>query len=115
MKTNIKKTSTSTIISVNGRLSFETQDDIRNEILNTVDQLKTDSIPKNLIFNLENLQFVGSSGISKFAETLKEANIRYNQMAKIANVGSEFEKIFRAYDLHEDIQFIEKSTKELEH
>ncbi len=47
---------------------------------------------KKVIFNLADLSFVGSCGISDLIETVK--NMQNNSLLKVCNLGSEFQTIF---------------------
>jgi anti-anti-sigma regulatory factor len=51
-----------------------------------------------IIFNLENLEFVGSSGISSFVQALKEFNLQAPSRPIYCNVKSEFKRIIKAFD-----------------
>ena len=66
MKTEIKKMGDTIIVKMDGVLDFETHGPLRENLSHLIEQTKTDSSSKNIIFNLENLEFVGSSGISSF-------------------------------------------------
>ncbi len=52
----------------------------------------------HILINLENLEFVGSSGISSFVQALKEFNLSAPSRPTYCNVKSEFKRIIRAFD-----------------
>ena len=54
---------------------------------------------------MENLEFVGSSGITQFIQTLKEFGSRTDQKARILKASSEFKKVMRAYDDEQTFEF----------
>ena len=114
MKTKIKQQGNIVVISMNGHLDFETSEPLKEDLTRIIDQSKTDSVPKKIIFNLENLEFVGSSGISSFVQTLKT----FNQMAPIrpryCNVRSEFQRIIKAYDNEEFFEFYDDEDSALQ-
>ena len=81
MKTKIKKLGDTIVVSMDGKLDFATNEPLKQDLTDLLDAemaksirkaKKTDSVPKKIIFNLEKLEFVGSSGISSFIQTLKE-------------------------------------------
>jgi anti-anti-sigma factor len=111
MKTQVKKTADAIIVSMDGKLEFETQDGIRHELTRIAQQTKKDSTPKKLIFNLEGLQFVGSSGISSFIQTLKDVNSLAAEKPRFCNVKSEFQKIIKAFDEENEFHFFESEEK----
>jgi anti-anti-sigma factor len=98
MKTNIKKAGDTIVVSMDGRLDFETNAPLREELSKLVRPNRTDSVPKKIIFDLENLEFVGSSGISSFVQTLKDFNASVAEKPKYCNVRSEFRRVMNAFD-----------------
>lgn len=107
MKTQIKKNGDTIIVSMDGRLDFETNLPLREELSKLVrqPQNKTDSVPKKIIFNLENLEFVGSSGISSFVQTMKEFNSQASNKPRYCNVKSEFRRVMKAFDESDGFEF----------
>lgn len=86
MKTSIRKDNRGIfVIDVQGNLT-----------INDVDQLKTICSQKlkkkKVLFNLKELSFVGSSGISVFYEALN--SLKETNSLKMCCVSSEFKKIF---------------------
>lgn len=112
MNTKIIKKGDTIIVSMNGRLDFETQEPLKNDLRRIMDQTqKTDSVPKKVIFDLQNLEFVGSSGISSFVQTLKDFNHHSPSRPKYCNVKSEFKKVMKAFDENDTFEFWENDDR----
>lgn len=107
MKTRIRKTEEAVIVSMDGHLDFETAEPLKHDLEHLINQLETDSIPKKIIFDLEQLEFVGSSGISNFIQALKAFNERAPERPSYQNVGSEFQRVIRAFDDEQIFNFEE--------
>jgi anti-anti-sigma factor len=105
MKTKINKVGDTVVISMDGKLDFEAQEPFRQDMSKLVKQTKTDSTAKKIIFNLENLEFVGSSGISAFVQTLKDFNSRAATKPRYCNVKSEFRRVMKAFDEEDLFEF----------
>ena len=82
------------IIHMRGDISYESTIPLRKEL---IDILKKNSNVE-ITLNMQNIDFVGSSGIGQFVETLKMLNQKKIR-AKVKNVSSEFIKAFQLYDL----------------
>ena len=111
MKTNIKKIGDTLVVTLDGKLDFETQEPLRQEMTRLVRRAETDSVPKKIIFNLENLEFVGSSGISSFVQTMKEVTDRAPVRPKYCNVRSEFRRVMKAFDEEEKFEFFDNEER----
>lgn len=111
MKTHITKTEDVIIVSMNGHVDFETYVPLREDLAKLADQVRANETPKQIIFNFENLEFVGSSGISSFIQTLKEFNAIVPSKPRYCNVKSEFRKIIRAFDEAELFDFYENEDR----
>lgn len=103
MKTSIKKQGDLVIVSMEGKLDFETHIPLREDLNRLIPEPqksapKQDSVPTKVIFNLENLEFVGSSGISSFVQTLKDFNAASEQKPRYCHVKSEFRRVIKAFD-----------------
>lgn len=105
MKAIIKKQGDTTIVSMDGKLDYETQEPFREQMAKFCRQNRTDSVATKIIFNLENLEFVGSSGISAFIQTLKDFNSQAQSRPRYAHVKSEFKRIIKAFDEEESFEF----------
>jgi len=116
MKTNIKKNGDTVVVSLDGTLDFETAAPFREDLAKIIRgpknaPVKTDSTPKKIIFNLENLEFVGSSGISSFVQTLKDFNRTSDVKTRYCGVKSEFRQIIKAFDESEAFEFFDNEDR----
>src|SRR4029078_11931911 len=107
MKTQIKKEGDTIVVSMDGWLDFEAQAPLREDLAKLTKQVSTDSLPRKIIFNFENLEFVGSSSISSFIQTLMEFNQVSLIKPRYCNVKSEFQQIIQAFDALEIFKFYE--------
>ncbi len=107
MKTTYREEGDIFIIDIEGFLDFESQEPLKRELHSMAGKLQTKAIAKDIIFNFKNLQFVGSSGISSFIATLRQFNLACPIRPKYCNVGSEFQKIMRAFDHEALFDFVE--------
>jgi anti-anti-sigma factor len=105
MKTRITRTKEATVIYMDGRMNYEEQDKLRVSMNRIVDEIKKDSVPKMLIFDMEGLDFVGSTGISCFVQTLQEVNQKSPIRPAYSHVSREFQQIIRAFDDSDQFQF----------
>lgn len=110
MKTQIRKTSRGVIVTIEGRLSYETTDTFRENFLS---RLMDESEGKQIIFDLGELHFVGSSGITKFVQALREFNLKSDMRPRYTNVRNEFKKIISAFDDENTFDFWESNERAL--
>jgi anti-anti-sigma factor len=111
MRTNIKKNGDTIVVSMDGKLDFETNVPLREDLGKLIRQTKTDTVAKKIIFNLENLEFVGSSGISSFVQTLKDFNSAAPNKPAYCNVKSEFKRVIKAFDETDAFEFFENEER----
>ncbi|MBC7386595.1 MAG: STAS domain-containing protein [Cryobacterium sp.] len=115
MKAQVKKVGNTIVVSVGGKIDYETQEPFKESLrkVATVAQSSalTDSTPTKVIFDMENLEFVGSSGITQFIQTLKDFGTHTDQKARILKASSEFKKVMRAYDDEETFEFSEENSQ----
>ncbi len=111
MKTHIKKKGDTLVVSMDGRLDFETHVPLREDLSKLLRNTKTDSVATKIIVNLENLEFVGSSGISSFVQTLKDFTTEAPTRPRYCNVRSEFKRIIKAFDEEELFEFFENEDR----
>lgn len=109
MRTQIKRQGDTIVVSMDGKLDFGTYVPLRENLGKLIQNHKmTDSAePTKIIFNFENLEFVGSSGISSFVQTLKEFNQSTPLKPRYCNVRSEFRRIIKAFDEAEAFEIFE--------
>jgi anti-anti-sigma factor len=111
MKTKIIRSGDTVTISIAGHLSFESQEPLKSNLHRLIDEARTDSVAKKVIVNLENLEFVGSSGISSFVQTLKEFNAKSPVKPRYCHVKSEFQKVIRAFDDDRAFEFYDDEDR----
>lgn len=81
-------------VHMEGGLDFENGLPLRKEL----EGLTQDNPSSTITLDLQSLEFVGSSGIGHFVETIRALNARRGQI-KLANVNNEFLRVFKLYDL----------------
>ncbi|WP_127716447.1 STAS domain-containing protein [Halobacteriovorax sp. HLS] len=80
-------------VHMEGGLDFENSMPFRREL----SSLMTENPLSTITLDLNRLDFVGSSGIGVFVETIKILNDKKKQI-KIANVKTEFMKVFKLFE-----------------
>ncbi len=80
-------------IHMRGGLDYENTVPLRDEL----EEMIRENPARQITLDMQGLDFVGSSGIGHFVETLKILNAKKGQI-KLANVRSEFMKVFKLYD-----------------
>jgi anti-anti-sigma factor len=75
------------IVNLIGKLDFESADSLKSRCLQTF-------VNQSVIFNLQKLNFVGSSGITPFLELLSALSKTSGAKFKICSVGVEFMRLF---------------------
>lgn len=98
MKANIlRDASGNIIVHMQGDLNYDHSLPLRNEL-----QSIAKSNPNSTItIDLGAIDFVGSSGICQFVETVKDLKENRKAQVSLSNVKPEFLKIFRLYSLNE--------------
>ena len=95
MKAKVRTDSSGDItIMMEGGLDFENSMPFRREL----EDITKDNPACKITLDLNRLDFVGSSGIGYFVETIKSLNDRKDQI-RLSNVRTEFLKVFKLYDL----------------
>ena len=94
------------VIHLKGRLSYEWADIFRANCIKHLTQLQYEKI----VFNLSQLSFVGSSGISEFLDTITELSANKSSEIKFCGVTNEFQRIFQISPL-KDIEIYENDKK----
>ncbi len=80
------------ILELEGHLDFETTLQFKQTCAELMDKHQTQKV----IFNMEKLKFVGSSGINQFIRVLKDFN-SLQEKPRYCRLSSEFQKVFKAY------------------
>ena len=107
MKAYVRKSENNIyIVDLKGEVDFASAEPFHETCINHLTQ-------KNIIFNLKDLNFVGSDGLSSFMDTLRE--LKKHSSLKFCCVGSEFMRFFNTYSetrdliIYEDEQSAEDS------
>ena len=80
------------ILELEGHLDFETTLQFKETTISLMAKNQTQKV----VFNLEKLKFVGSSGINQFIQVLKHFN-SLQEKPRYCRLSSEFQKVFKAY------------------
>ncbi len=107
MKARIKNNQDSIILYIDGKVDYETQDDVCVFINKTLAKNRKDETPKRVVVNLQNLEFVGSTGITQFVQNLKAIHTENHSAPKYCGVRSEFQKIIKAFDAENEFEFFD--------
>lgn len=113
LRTRVRVEGETTIIHVDGWLDYENQDALRQDLLHAVEasHSKRDSVAKKIVVNLENLEFVGSSGITSFVQTLAELGSGAELKPRYCNVKSEFRRMMTAFGDASSFEFFETEER----
>lgn len=82
-------------VHMDGGLDFENSLPFRREL----ESLTHENPSSQITIDMHNLDFVGSSGIGFFVETIQILNNKKDQI-RISNVKNEFIKVFKLFDLN---------------
>lgn len=107
MKVRIKNNPNTVVISLDGKIDYETQDGVCEFINKTIERNKKDQTAKNIVVNFSALEFVGSSGITQFVQSLKQIHHDTDVTPKYCGVRSEFQKIIKAFDEGNEFDFFD--------
>lgn len=107
MKAKIKQNAEAVILSLEGKIDYESQDDACAVINKAIQKNKTDETPKMILVSMKDLQFVGSAGITNFVEQLKKIHENTDVTPKYIGVKSEFQKIIKAFDRDNEFEFFD--------
>lgn len=95
MKANLERDAIGNIIvQMNGDLNYENARPFEKELREILEENPT----ADITLNMQNIDFVGSSGIGQFVNTLKRVNEEKTKV-RLSNVRAEFLKVFKLYDL----------------
>ena len=91
LKADILEKENLAIVSIEGKLSYENQEQLCLRISNLLNH------GKEVVVDMAGLDFVGSSGITSFLLALKKEE----RLPKFCNVSMEFQRIMAAYNIEE--------------
>ena len=95
------------VVNLSGQMDFESADALKAQCLKNFTE-------KNVIFNLRQLNFVGSSGITPFLQLLSEMQRTLGTRFKICSVSTEFMRLFdvgnvEGIEIYSNVDDAEKS------
>ena len=77
------------VVKLNGRLDFETTAPFRKTCMERL-------VREKVVFDLQNLNFVGSLGLKDFVDTMDQMAQKSGPGVRFASVSSEFRRLFEA-------------------
>lgn len=80
------------VVELKGRLDFETTEPFKKTCLERL-------LSEKVVFDLKNLNFVGSLGLKDFVDTLDHMRRQSRPGVKFCGVSSEFKRLFEASGL----------------
>jgi anti-anti-sigma factor len=89
MQANFAKRGDVVVVELKGRLDFESTAPFRRTCLEKL-------LSERVVFDLRDLNFVGSLGLKDFVETLDFMSQQSNAGVKFSGVSSEFRRMFEA-------------------
>ena len=108
MRAKMAKKKDVVVVSLSGRIDMEYAEPFRQACLTDIA-----ARGKNIVFNMEDLSFVGSNGITPFVRTIVDLVQSQNSTLKFCGVGAEFKKIFAASPL-QNIEVFENEDSAVE-
>lgn len=103
MEARFEKSEDVVIVHLKGRIRYESVDPFRVACMN---YLKNEKV----IFDLKDLNFVGSQGLGSFVQTMEELASQNERQLKFCSVSSEFQKIFQNSKVS-DIQILDDAPQ----
>lgn len=98
MKAQIMRDSTGNIVvQMQGDLTFDNSIPLREELYSIASRHPESEIH----INMSGLDFVGSSGISHFVETIKILKTNCRQEIVLSNINPDFVRVFNLYGMEE--------------
>lgn len=101
MEAKVLKVKGVTVVNLKGFIDVETAAPFRDACIKTFKSASQAAQGNKVVFNLEQLQFVGSNGIIPFVESLHDICDQETIEVKFCRVGSEFKKVFQASPLRD--------------
>ena len=103
MQAKIKKENSAFIIHLSGKVDFDSSEPFRKTILNHLND-------SDVVFNMRDLDFVGSNGITPFIDTLKTLCQGTRGRVRFCYLSSEFVRLFEASDIPFGVNFQDEVT-----
>lgn len=94
------------VVELKGKLDFETQAPFRRTCLEKL-------LSEKVVFDLRNLNFVGSLGLTDFVSTLEDMKKNSEPGIRFCGVGTEFRRLFEAsgFQAHDIFDNQEKAVQ----
>lgn len=89
-------------VQMKGGLDYENSIPLRDEL-----ELLARKGSTNITLDMMKVDFVGSSGIGTFVETIRSINNKYKNKIRLMNVSPEFVKVFKIYTKNDEELLIE--------
>lgn len=90
-RTSVSSQGNITILEFQGQLNFEAQQDLRDQYAELIVK------HENVVIDLSLLEFVGSSGVTNFIQTLRDLAAEKGRQPRFCNVPSEFKRLLEAF------------------
>ncbi|MEO0336496.1 MAG: STAS domain-containing protein [Pseudomonadota bacterium] len=98
MQAKVKKERDAFVIHLSGKVDFDSSEPFRSTLMNHIKGT-------NVVFNMKELDFVGSNGITPFVQTIKELCSGSVGIVRFCHLSSEFVRIFEANDIPFGVNF----------
>ncbi len=106
MEAKMKNQGEVTIITLQGSLDIERTQPFREACIKHL-------LNKKVVFNMENVSFVGSTGLQAFLETIRLMSEESQHGLKVVGVRAEFKRIFMNMEFNK-LQFHDSENTALE-
>ena len=105
MKVKLRKKRDKVVVSFVGHINLDLEKKFRSIYKEHLHERK-------VIFNMQELSFVGSVGISDFFKTLREFTLRNRDSLKFIGLKSEFKQLL-SVNMSENVEFFESEAEAL--
>ena len=105
MKARIQASDQAVTIELQGKINYETQDEVCKVINQALERYSRESTYKPIFINWAGVDFVGSTGITQFVQHVRALHAEVDRVPKYLNVKSEFQKIIKAFDSDQESHY----------
>jgi anti-anti-sigma factor len=103
MKAQLQQKGNITIVELNGHTEYQNSKEFRDKLI----KLYEDHGVDNVLLDMEDLDFVGSSGIRKLVDALKDVGNINQSKPVLCGVKTEFQRVFNVmaedeFEIYED-------------
>jgi len=106
MKAQLQQKGNITIVELKGHTEYQNSEEFREKLV----QLYKDHGIDNVLLDMEDLDFVGSSGIRKLVDALRDVGTMNNKKPVLCGVKNEFQRIFNVLAENEFEIFEDQGT-----